>query len=254
MADYVRQHDFSVKDALTTGDPNKVIKGSEVDEELDAILTAVGTKVDKTTGHTTNNLASLNSVGNIEDSGLLKTDVAELSGSTFTGAVVLAADPTAALGAATKQYVDNIVSISRASTGAVATGTTVIPSDDTIPTSTEGTEFMTLAHTPQKTTHRLRIQAVLHLSHSVIGDHTATLFQDAGGSAIAVATQQSRVADQNIQVVIDHEMEAGTASETTFKVRAGHPSAGTMTLNGVSGSRLFGGVLISSMTITEYVA
>lgn len=47
MSDYARVHDFSVKDGLTTGDPNKVIKGSEVDAELDALVTHVATKVDE---------------------------------------------------------------------------------------------------------------------------------------------------------------------------------------------------------------
>lgn len=46
MSDYARQHDFSIKDALTTGDPAKVIKGSEVDDEFDALVTAVASKTD----------------------------------------------------------------------------------------------------------------------------------------------------------------------------------------------------------------
>ena len=44
MADYARQNDFSAKDALSTGDAAKLIKGSEVDAEFDAIVTAVATK------------------------------------------------------------------------------------------------------------------------------------------------------------------------------------------------------------------
>ena len=47
MSDYSRQNDFGAKDALTTGDPLKLIKGSEVDAELDAIVVAVATKVDE---------------------------------------------------------------------------------------------------------------------------------------------------------------------------------------------------------------
>lgn len=46
MTDYTRQHDFSAKDALTTGDPNKLIKGSEVDDEFDALVTSVASKAD----------------------------------------------------------------------------------------------------------------------------------------------------------------------------------------------------------------
>lgn len=47
MSDYARVHDFSVKDGLSTGDPLKVIKGSEVDAELDAVVTMSATKVDE---------------------------------------------------------------------------------------------------------------------------------------------------------------------------------------------------------------
>lgn len=46
MSDYVRQHDFSPKDALVHGDPNKLILGVEADDEFDAIVTAVATKYD----------------------------------------------------------------------------------------------------------------------------------------------------------------------------------------------------------------
>ncbi len=122
MANYTRQHDFSVKDALTTGDPDKVIKGSEVDEEFDALVTSSATKIDVVSGHTTNDLVYLNSVGQLVDAGILYTDVCTLSGTqTLTGAktlsgaatfgstVTLNADPTLDLQAVTKQYVDNRV-------------------------------------------------------------------------------------------------------------------------------------------------
>ena len=47
-------------------------------------------------------------------------------------------------------------------------------------------------------------------------------------------------------------MVAGTTSETTFKVRFGGNASGTMTFNGRLGSRKYGGVFASSITITEY--
>ena len=46
--------------------------------------------------------------------------------------------------------------------GAVATGTTIIPQDNTIPQITEGTEFMTLAITPTSATSQLRIDVVVN--------------------------------------------------------------------------------------------
>lgn len=50
MTDYSRIYDFSSKDALATGDPAKLIKGSEVDEEFDSLVTVTGTKIDKPAG------------------------------------------------------------------------------------------------------------------------------------------------------------------------------------------------------------
>jgi hypothetical protein len=46
-------------------------------------------------------------------------------------------------------------------------------------------------------------------------------------------------------------MTAGTIIATTFKVRVGCSGAGTTTFNGVAGGRIFGGVMASSITITE---
>lgn len=46
MADYTKTTNFTAKDALTTGDPLKVIKGSYFDTEFDNIATAIATKYD----------------------------------------------------------------------------------------------------------------------------------------------------------------------------------------------------------------
>lgn len=46
MANYVKITDFASKDALATGNPLKLIKGTEINDELNAIQTAVATKAD----------------------------------------------------------------------------------------------------------------------------------------------------------------------------------------------------------------
>lgn len=48
MSDYTQSIDFSAKDALSTGDANKVAKGADLDTELGLISTAVATKYDST--------------------------------------------------------------------------------------------------------------------------------------------------------------------------------------------------------------
>lgn len=46
MSNYTPTTDFSAKDALSTGNPSKLIKGTEVYAEFQAIQTAVNSKVD----------------------------------------------------------------------------------------------------------------------------------------------------------------------------------------------------------------
>jgi len=138
--------------------------------------------------------------------------------------------------------------------GTVATGTTTIPADDTIPQNTEGTEFLNLSITPKATTNKLKIEVTMMLSHSAANSTlVAALFQDSTANALALGFEQEVTATFVKCITFSHVMDAGTTSATTFKVRAGSNQTGTTTMNGQSGSRLFGGVSISSIRITEYV-
>ena len=46
MSDYTKLTNFTAKDSLVEGDPNKIIKGTEIDAEFVAIQTAVASKAD----------------------------------------------------------------------------------------------------------------------------------------------------------------------------------------------------------------
>ena len=46
MSNYTKTTNFTVKDSLASGNPAKIIKGSEIDSEFDAIQTSVATKAD----------------------------------------------------------------------------------------------------------------------------------------------------------------------------------------------------------------
>ena len=48
MSNYTKTVNFAAKDALTTGDANKIVKGTEIDTEFNNIATAVATKFDST--------------------------------------------------------------------------------------------------------------------------------------------------------------------------------------------------------------
>jgi len=134
-----------------------------------------------------------------------------------------------------------VVQLVNTQTGAVATGTTAFPVDDTIPQNTEGDEYMTLAITPTNTNNFLIIDAVVHIATNVGSNQIMSvgLFQDTTANALAVGHQAESNATINVlqSIVFRHKMTAGTTSSTTF--------------NGAGSSRRFGGVLASSITITE---
>jgi hypothetical protein len=46
MSNYTKLTDFASKDSLSTGNAAKIVKGQEIDDEFEAIETAVGTKAD----------------------------------------------------------------------------------------------------------------------------------------------------------------------------------------------------------------
>lgn len=46
MANYTKATNFASKDSLLTGNPSKLIRGSEIDSEFNAISTAIATKAD----------------------------------------------------------------------------------------------------------------------------------------------------------------------------------------------------------------
>lgn len=138
-------------------------------------------------------------------------------------------------------------------TGAVATGTTQIPADDTIPQITEGDEYMTLAITPTSATSILEVTVVHHASSNVGGQFmTVALFQDAVANALAVGNSFMPTGTTLANTTFTFRMTSGTTSTITFRVRSGTSGATTVTFNGSSGGRYFGGKLASSITIKEY--
>ena len=180
------------------------------------------------------------------------TTVAPAAGALVYGVMDPAGTPISR--AFTVQTVGRVVQRVNTQTGAMATGTTIIPADDTIPQNTEGTEFMTLAITPTSATNVLVIQVTALLSTgTATRTITAALFQDTTANALAVGNGAGSNLGYVHTITFTHTMTAGTTSATTFKVRGGVDVSGTITFNGATGARLFGGVMASSITITEYI-
>jgi Major tropism determinant N-terminal domain len=137
------------------------------------------------------------------------------------------------------------------STGAVATGTTIIPYDDTIPQNTEGDQYLSQAITPQAAANVLSVRALASVSHSATGHITGTLFRDSTANAIAANTVGNRTVGDQWEISLRARVLAVATTSTTFKVRAGGNNAGTATLNGEAGARELGGVANSYIEVEE---
>jgi hypothetical protein len=103
MTNYTKSTNFATKDTLTSGDPLKIVKGTEINTEFDNIQTAVNSKSDTASPTFT---------------GTLTASALSVSGtSTLTGVATLTAQPTLSSLTASKPVFTD------ASKGLVSTGT-----------------------------------------------------------------------------------------------------------------------------------
>lgn len=146
-----------------------------------------------------------------------------------------------------------VLQVRRTDTGAVSTGTTTIPDDDTIPQNTEGDEYMTQAITPSSSANALRVAASAMLANSNAGPASivAALFIDSTANALKVGFETMPAASYPLGINLSHMQVANTGAAVTFKVRAGAGAAGTTTFNGAIGARKFGGVSNSYLHVEE---
>jgi len=148
----------------------------------------------------------------------------------------------------------SVLQVVNSKTGAVATGATTIPYDNTIPQITEGFQVLSLAITPKSATSKLLFEVVVIAAVSAPYVISTALFQDSTVNAIAAGGAYETTANGIGQYPLNHFMTSGTTSSTTFTVRAGMSGAGTTTINGQGGAQLYGGVASTSITITEIAA
>lgn len=147
-----------------------------------------------------------------------------------------------------------VIQIQRTATGAVSTGTTTIPADDTIPQSTEGDQYMSQAITPSSAANVLDVEAQAYLASSIAGYTVLACFQDATANALFVGSHNPFGNNASHSVRVRHRLLSALTVATTFKVRIGSGTAGTTTFNGQAGARLDGGVLNSFLEIVELMA
>lgn len=196
-------------------------------------------KVDTINENTTNNGVTVGGV-NLK-AGAISTASSVPAGAIQAGAV---GSPALAVGVSVQTVATML--------GAMSTGTSLIPYDNTIPQNTEGTQILTVSITPKATTNRLSIEALVLASSTASNHLQIALFQDATANALAANAAYQTIASGAANVRLMHDMAAGTTSSTTFAIRLGQESAGTWTLNGQSGVVRYGGISVSGIRVTEY--
>lgn len=147
-----------------------------------------------------------------------------------------------------------VVQMAYTQTGVLSTTTTAIPFDDTIPQNTEGAHLLSQTITPTSASSLLRIEAVIYAGCNPADRGIIALFQDSTANALAATSTYIAAAGGEATITLLHTMIAGTTSPTTFKIRGGESAGATFTFNGTGGARKFGGVIPSSLTITEIKA
>jgi hypothetical protein len=145
-------------------------------------------------------------------------------------------------------------SVSVLSSALVTASSTDFPEDDTIPQNTEGTEVMTLAITPVSATSKL------HIFVNAFGSHTGStrtgiaLFVDSTAGALAFSDSANAGATTMMNSSLNHVVTSASTDARTYKVRMAGMATGTLSFNGQSGARKFGGVASSSIIIMEIEA
>lgn len=145
------------------------------------------------------------------------------------------------------------VQIRQTATGEMATGTTNMPDDDTIPQNTEGDQYMSHTIVPTASVNLIEITHQGMYSTTSGSNYGVALFQDS--TANALASVYSLIAANTPETLsLYHLRSAGSTSTVTYKIRAGGQSVGTTTFNGLGGARRHGGVLSSFLRIAEIMA
>lgn len=116
------------------------------------------------------------------------------------------------------------------------TGTTVMPADNTIPQSSEGDEYITVAITPAYDDSTLIVHGLLIAYMNSTGPDplVCALFKDSETDARAAFEVNMTGNSDRMPLPVHYSMTSGSTSEITFKLRAGRGNSNG-TLMGING-------------------
>ena len=148
---------------------------------------------------------------------------------------------------------NEVMQFRRVEDGAFNAGTTTtLPSDNTIPQSTEGVAWPTTQDiTPRSAANFLKVVAQLSVENTANNNMCLALFRDSGADAIATFPFNNTNAGGRMFFGLTKLLLAGSTSPTTFKLRAGGSVAGTTRFNSAGGAGVYGGTIASFIEVAE---
>ena len=129
--------------------------------------------------------------------------------------------------------------------------TVTIPNDDTVPTSSEGTQVLSQAITPADNTNK--VLCIVDIWGAM---NTASTFMSVsllrGTTTIQVASHGFGTGTANFPAAVSFAFldSPASASAQTYSVRVG-PNGNICRLNGTTGGRMFGGASACTLTLME---
>lgn len=142
----------------------------------------------------------------------------------------------------------------RAQSSALMSGTTAWPPDDSIPQITEGDQYFSQAVAPSSAANAVEVRSDLYGAFTTANDVMfAGIFKDAVSNALATSTGvQNPNANMHAHVHVTVCHLAGGTATTTFRVRSGITTPGTLYVNGSpTAARYFGGTMASFLEVEE---
>lgn len=189
MSNYVQSTNFATKDALPSGDPLKIVKGTEINTEFANIAIAVATKLDSTAGVITDATINNSTIGATTPSTGAFTTLSASGDATLSGTTTISGDATLSgittIDNAVLPVIDNI-KLGYATT-ATAAGTTTLTVDSPYQQYFTGSTTQTIV-LPDVTT------LALGLGYSIANKSTGVLtVQSSGLNAIINIPSQATV-------------------------------------------------------------
>ena len=225
-------------------------------DDLGTCVKAGGLRVNTTTGQLSlKEQANLTALGNTSGSSAVPTAVSILDEDTMSSnsATSLATQQSI------KAYVDahGIVQRTRVASGTNLTvlGTSVIPMDDTLPQSGEGTEVLTTSFTPKSTSNRIEVSFNGLIVHSTQGTGMVlALFE---GTTCKGAKWFTQPSSGSLISHITFEFTPSSTDAATYSLRIGNGAAVSDALyvnRQSNATATLGGLMEYSMTVLELKA